>query len=251
MAKNIVLGNWKMNLNLSQAKELLNEISSLKNNIHTNVQIGLATPSVYLSTALEILNNASIWVGSQNVYHEVSGAFTGENSAEMVKSLGCQFTLIGHSERREYFNETNAQLCKKVDLALGNDLTPVFCCGESLEQRKSGEYLKVLEKQLNESLFHLDSSQINKSIIAYEPIWAIGTGETASSEQAQEVHANIRSLLTDNYGAEVSNKVSILYGGSCKPSNAVELFSQNDIDGGLIGGASLQASDFISIAKSF
>lgn len=251
MAQNIVLGNWKMNLNLFQAEELLNEINTKKIELPTTVQLGIATPSPYLYPALNIFTEGEVWVGSQNIYHESNGAFTGEISADMVSSLACQFTLIGHSERREYFNESNEELKKKVDLAITNKLTPVFCCGESLEQRQSGNFLKVLETQLNDSLFHLDSSGISKAIIAYEPIWAIGTGETASSEQAQVVHAFIRGLLSKKYGEEIANNISILYGGSCKPGNAPELFSQKDIDGGLIGGASLNAADFISIAKSF
>ncbi|MBD79556.1 MAG: triose-phosphate isomerase [Crocinitomicaceae bacterium] len=251
MAQKIVLGNWKMNLNLFQAEELLNDVDRLKKEVPKDVQIGVATPSIYLHSALNILTEGKVWVGSQNIYHEPNGAYTGEVSADMVNSLACHFTLIGHSERRQYFNENNEQLKAKVNLALENDLIPVFCCGESLEQRKSGDYLEVIKSQLEESLLHLDKGSVKGVVIAYEPIWAIGTGETASADQAQEVHQFIRSLLTQKYDAEVANLISILYGGSCNPTNASELFQQNDIDGGLIGGASLKATNFIEIAKSF
>jgi|TARA_B110000495_G_C22867800_1_gene505979 triosephosphate isomerase len=251
MAQKIVLGNWKMNLNLFQAEELLNNLDTLKNTIPADIQLGLATPSVYLHSALNILSEGKIWIGAQNIYHEKSGAFTGETSAEMISSLACNFTLVGHSERRQYFGETNSQLKEKMNLALQNNLKAVFCCGESIELRKSGDYLGFVKTQLEESLFHLKENELKNVIIAYEPIWAIGTGETASSKQAQEVHSYIRYLLLEEYGEDLSNSTSILYGGSCKPNNAEELFSQKDIDGGLIGAASIKAPDFISIAKSF
>ena len=251
MAQKIVLGNWKMNLNLFQAEELLNNLDTLKNTIPADVQLGLATPVVYLHSALNILSEGKVWVGAQNIYHEKSGAFTGETSAEMISSLACNFTLVGHSERRQYFGETNSQIKEKMNLALQNNLKAVFCCGESIGLRKSGDYLSFVKTQLEESLFHLKENELKNVIIAYEPIWAIGTGETASSKQAQEVHSYIRYLLLEEYGEDLSNSISILYGGSCKPNNAEELFSQKDIDGGLIGGASLNATDFISIAKSF
>ena len=246
-----MLGNWKMNLNLFQAEELLNNLDTLKNTIPADIQLGLATPSVYLHSALNILSEGKIWIGAQNIYHEKSGAFTGETSAEMISSLACNFTLVGHSERRQYFGETNSQLKEKMNLALQNNLKAVFCCGESIELRKSGDYLGFVKTQLEESLFHLKENELKNVIIAYEPIWAIGTGETASSKQAQEVHSYIRYLLLEEYGEDLSNSTSILYGGSCKPNNAEELFSQKDIDGGLIGAASIKAPDFISIAKSF
>ena len=251
MAQKIVLGNWKMNLNLFQAEELLNNLDTLKNTIPADIQLGLATPSVYLHSALNILSEGKVWIGAQNIYHEKSGAFTGETSAEMISSLACNFTLVGHSERRQYFGETNSQLKEKMNLALQNNLKAVFCCGESIELRKSGDYLGFVKTQLEESLFHLKENELKNVIIAYEPIWAIGTGETASSKQAQEVHSYIRYLLLEEYGEDLSNSTSILYGGSCKPNNAEELFSQKDIDGGLIGAASIKAPDFISIAKSF
>ena len=251
MAQKIVLGNWKMNLNLFQAEELLNNLDTLKNTIPADIQLGLATPSVYLHSALNILSEGKIWIGAQNIYHEKSGAFTGETSAEMISSLACNFTLVGHSERRQYFGETNSQLKEKMNLALQNNLKAVFCCGEPIELRKSGDYFGFVKTQLEESLFHLKENELKNVIIAYEPIWAIGTGETASSKQAQEVHSYIRYLLLEEYGEDLSNSTSILYGGSCKPNNAEELFSQKDIDGGLIGAASIKAPDFISIAKSF
>lgn len=251
MAKNIVLGNWKMNLNKHQAQELLDNLHLEKMNLNSNVQIGAATPSPYFQMANDTLLNSDIWLGTQNIHHHNNGAFTGEISAEMAKSMGCYFTLVGHSERRQYFKETNEQLKLKVNLALANDLIVVFCCGETLEERKSGIYLDVIKAQLNESLLHLNEIDFNKVIIAYEPVWAIGTGETATAEQAQEVHAFIRDLIEKTKGSETANKTSILYGGSCKPSNSKELFGMIDIDGGLIGGASLNAEDFIAIANSF
>ena len=251
MAQKIVLGNWKMNLNLFQAEELLNNLDTLKNTIPADIQLGLATPSVYLHSALNILSEGKIWIGAQNIYHEKSGAFTGETSAEMISSLACNFTLVGHSERRQYFGETNSQLKEKMNLALQNNLKAVFFFFFYIELRKSGDYLGFVKTQLEESLFHLKENELKNVIIAYEPIWAIGTGETASSKQAQEVHSYIRYLLLEEYGEDLSNSTSILYGGSCKPNNAEELFSQKDIDGGLIGAASIKAPDFISIAKSF
>ncbi|MGB0390347.1 MAG: triose-phosphate isomerase [Salibacteraceae bacterium] len=251
MAKNIVLGNWKMNLNLHQAQQLLDDLNLEKKNLNANVQIGAATPAPYLQIAFDSLSEASIWVGSQNIHHEKNGAYTGEISAEMVKSLSCNFTLIGHSERRQYFHETNEQLRLKVDQALSNDLVAVFCCGETFEERKSGVYLNVIRTQLEEGLLHLNQDDFSKVIVAYEPVWAIGTGETASAEQAQEVHAFIRDLIGKSKNEETANATTLLYGGSCKPSNSKELFGMPDIDGGLIGGASLNAKDFIAIANSF
>jgi triosephosphate isomerase len=190
-------------------------------------------------------------LGAQNCYSKASGAYTGEISADMLKSAGVEYVILGHSERREYFNETNQLLKEKTDMVLSRGMTPLFCCGETLAQREAGIHIGFVSDQLTESLFHLDAETIKKVVIAYEPIWAIGTGVTASTEQAQEMHAMIRKHLASKYGEEVASKISILYGGSAKPSNAKELFACPDVDGGLIGGASLVARDFVDIAKSF
>jgi triosephosphate isomerase len=240
-----------MNLNAFEAEQLLNELASSKKQIPGNVQLGVAPPSVHLHAALNILNEGKIWVGSQNVHHETSGAFTGEISANMVSSLACDFTLIGHSERREYFHETDEQLLQKVRLALDEELKVVFCCGEPLGIRKSGEAVNYVLGQLERVLFQFTEKDFENILIAYEPIWAIGTGETASAEQAQEIHGEIRGFLKSKYSKDVADEIPILYGGSCKPSNAQELFAQPDIDGGLIGGASLKSADFLALANSF
>ena len=192
-----------------------------------------------------------VFLAAQNVSEHVSGAYTGDVSVEMLKSVGVTHVVLGHSERRTYHNETNEQLAKRVDLALDGDLTPIFCCGESLDVRESGKHEAFVTNQLAESLFHLNEEQIQKIVIAYEPIWAIGTGVTASTEQAQEMHKTLRGFLASKYGQEVADEISILYGGSAKPSNAPELFSQPDVDGGLIGGASLKSRDFVDIIKSY
>jgi triosephosphate isomerase len=192
-----------------------------------------------------------VFIAAQNCSQHSSGAYTGEVSVSMLKSTGVKFVIIGHSERRQYFNETNNQLAQKVDLALAEDLTPIFCCGEPLEIREDGSFFDYVCNQLTESLFHLTREQISSLVIAYEPIWAIGTGKTATAQQAQDMHAKIRAHLASQYGDEIANEISILYGGSCKPDNAKELFANPDVDGGLIGGASLNARDFVDIAKSF
>lgn len=251
MAQKHVIGNWKMNLTNEQATNLLLNLNQIQGNVKQDVNLGISVPNLYFNLAKETTKNSIYSVGVQNIHHQKNGAYTGETSVDMAKSVGAQFTLIGHSERREYNAESNQQLKQKVDLAIENDLTPVFCCGESLETRKAGNYIDFIKTQLEESLLHLKANEMAKVIVAYEPIWAIGTGETASPEQAQEVHAAIRSLFSEKYGKETASEIAILYGGSCKPGNAKELFSQLDIDGGLIGGASLKAEDFIAIANSF
>lgn len=252
MRKKIVAGNWKMNKNLEAGLQLATEVVQMaESELNNGATLVLCTPSLYLYPVANILKNSSkVGLGAQNVYQKESGAYTGEISAEMVKSVGAGYVILGHSERREYFGETNAQLAERVNLALKNGLTPIFCCGETLQQRESGIHIDFVKTQLSESLFHLSESDFAKIVIAYEPIWAIGTGVTASSAQAQEMHAELRKHLISKYGKTGEN-TSILYGGSAKPSNAKELFSQPDIDGGLIGGASLVARDFIDIAKSF
>ena len=250
MRKNIVVGNWKMNLQRKESLDLVGKmISMLENN---DVEVVLAPSYTYLYKVNKMCADLSfVQTASQNISKNKNGAFTGEVSAEMIQSLGVKYTILGHSERREYFNESNQGLKMKVDLAISNDLDVIFCCGESLEQRDSGIHFDWIKSQIEDSLFHLSGEEFSKIIIAYEPIWAIGTGVTASSTQAEEVHAFIRSLIFDKYGKNVSSNCSILYGGSCNPNNAKELFSKENIDGGLIGGASLDANSFIEIIKSF
>jgi len=249
MRKKIVAGNWKMNKNHSDAIELITRI--VDSSCNDSVQLVVIPPSIYISEIEEIASESDVTVGAQNSSQYESGAYTGELSAAMIKSIGAKYVLVGHSERREYFNEQNGVLAEKVNQLLKNDLTPIFCCGEVLEEREKENHFNLIEEQLNEGLFHLDETQILNCVIAYEPVWAIGTGVTASSGQAQEMHQFIRSLLINKYGENIANAISILYGGSCKPSNAKELFANPDVDGGLIGGASLNAVDFIAIANSF
>ena len=253
MRQKIVAGNWKMNNNLNEGLKLTTEIVNMvADEVRGDVKVVLAPPFVHLTQVKSLIKGAPhMFLSAQNCNQNVSGAYTGEISASMLASIGVQYVIIGHSERREYFNETNAQLAAKVDLTLGNGLTPIFCCGESLEIRESGNYESFITNQLEESLFHLSSDEFSKIVIAYEPIWAIGTGKTASSEQAQEVHAAIRKFIASKYGQEIADNTSILYGGSCKPDNAHELFACADVDGGLIGGASLKSRDFVDIVKSF
>lgn len=253
MRQKIVAGNWKMNNTLNEGLKLTTEIVNMvADEVRGDVKVILAPPFVLMSQVKNLIKGVDkIYLSAQNCNENVSGAYTGEVSAAMISSIGATHVIIGHSERREYFNETNAQLAKKVDLALENNLTPIFCCGESLEIRESGNYEEFICNQIKESLFHLDADDFSKIVIAYEPIWAIGTGKTASSQQAQEVHAALRKYVAGQYGEEVADNLSILYGGSCKPDNAQELFACPDVDGGLIGGASLKSRDFTDIVKSF
>ncbi|MEQ6121317.1 triose-phosphate isomerase [Reichenbachiella sp. MALMAid0571] len=251
MRKNIVAGNWKMNKSLSEGIELTNEIVSA-GNLDENVQVVLGTPFIHLTSVSKLVANSSnIEVSAQNCSDKTSGAYTGEISAEMVKSTGAEYVIIGHSERREYFKESNEELAEKLNQALANDLTPIFCCGEPLEIREKGTHFEYVCNQLTESLFHLSKDEFSKIVIAYEPIWAIGTGKTATSQQAQEMHAYLRTHLAEKFGKEAAADLSILYGGSCKPDNAQEIFACPDVDGGLIGGASLKSADFIAIVNSF
>jgi triosephosphate isomerase len=253
MRKNIVAGNWKMNNSVDEGNILASEVINLVGDeVDTEVTIILGTPFVHLLPVVNITKQSDkVYTAAQNCSEHSAGAFTGEVSVSMLKSAGVDFVIIGHSERRQYFNETNTQLAQKVDLAMAEDLKPIFCCGEPLEIREDGSFFDYVCNQLTESLFHLTREQLSLLVIAYEPIWAIGTGKTATAQQAQEMHAQIRSHLASQYGDEVANGISILYGGSCKPDNAHELFANADVDGGLIGGASLNARDFVDIAKSF
>ena len=247
----IVAGNWKMNKNIGEGKSLTQAIADQKSSSSPVVLI-LGTPYIHLQPVGEIIAGAeNLYLSAQNCHHEESGAYTGEISAAMLKSVGAEYVILGHSERREYFGEDEALLTKKVDIALAHGLIPIFCCGEKLDVREAGNHVELVQKQLAGSVFHLPAEDFRKLVIAYEPVWAIGTGKTASPEQAQDMHAAIRKMISDQYGAGVADATSILYGGSCKPANAKEIFSQPDVDGGLIGGASLKADDFIAIANSF
>ena len=251
MRKQIAAANWKMNLTLEEGEKLMNDILGAEIFLEPQQQAVFAVPFPYLINIKNTIRDKSnFYVAAQNCASEKSGAYTGETSAQMLSSINIPYILIGHSERREYYNETNAMLSKKIDLALANNLIPIFCCGEPFEIRQGNNQNEFVQKQLEESLFHLSAEQISNIVIAYEPIWAIGTGLTASSLQAQEMHAHIRKILADKYGDITVNNISILYGGSVKAANAVEIFSQPDVDGGLVGGASLVAQEFITIIKS-
>lgn len=251
MRKKIVAGNWKMNLNLADGQTLVDDIINGLPSLTDTKQVVICPPYLNIALTVAQTNNADhISTGAQNCHEKDSGAYTGEVSAGMLQHLGVDFVIIGHSERREYFKESNEQLAQKVDSALTNNLKVIFCCGESLEVRDANEQNSFVETQIKESIFHLSEEQIKNVVIAYEPIWAIGTGRTASSEQAQEIHAHIRSVLADKYSNDLANDTTILYGGSCKPSNANELFACPDVDGGLIGGASLKADDFLGIINA-
>ena len=251
MRKQIAAANWKMNLTLSQADQLINDILADDINLTENQDAVFAVPFPYLTSIKSATDTkTNFYTAAQNCAAEKAGAYTGETSCEMLHSIGLQYVVIGHSERREYNNETNEILTKKVNLALENNLKPIFCCGEALDIREADTQNEFVEKQLEASLFHLSASQIENFVIAYEPIWAIGTGKTATSAQAQEMHAHIRSVFANKYGEAIANTISILYGGSVKAANAVEIFSQPDVDGGLVGGASLVATEFVTIINS-
>jgi triosephosphate isomerase (TIM) len=252
MKKKIIAGNWKMNKNFKEGSDLLNEcIELLQNKNLDNVQVVFATPFIHLRKAFKDLKKIKHFsLAAQNCFWEDNGAYTGEISAPMIKSTGAEYVIIGHSERRQYFNETNEQLAKKVDAALRNNLIPIFCVGEILKIREENRHFTHVELQVVEGLFHLTEENFKKVVIAYEPVWAIGTGVNATSQQAQEMHAFIRRAVTEQYSKETGLQIPILYGGSVKPSNAHELFSQPDVDGGLIGGASLVAHDFSAIVEA-
>ncbi len=251
MRTKIVAGNWKMNKTYKETKALVKELeNSIKDVALVNTRVVIAPTFVNLQKASKMTKKSVIEVAAQNMHQSDSGAFTGEISAQMLKSIYVDVVILGHSERREYFGETDELLAMKVDAALKNNLEVIFCFGEVLEDRKSSNHFKVVESQIKNGLFHLDSEAWSNITLAYEPVWAIGTGETASPEQAQEMHAFIRELVAERYLSDVSEEVSILYGGSVKPSNAVEIFSKEDVDGGLIGGAALNVKDFIDIVKA-
>ncbi len=251
MRKQIAAANWKMNLTLAKGEDLINEILADNIILKANQEAVFAVPFPYLINIKGRTDKvANFFTAAQNCGAEKAGAYTGEVSCEMIHSIGIKYVVIGHSERREYYNETNEVLTKKVNLALENDLQPIFCCGEPLQIREAETQNAHIEMQLTESLFHLSAAQMQGFVIAYEPIWAIGTGRTASSEQAQEMHAHIRAVLANKYGTQTADSISILYGGSVKAANAAEIFSQPDVDGGLVGGASLIAAEFATIIRS-
>ena len=251
MRQKIVAGNWKMNKNLQEGIQLAKEIDKLVSDLSGNVAKVILAPSFVNITEVRKAVSSKISVSSQNCAAEVSGAYTGEVSASMIKSTGAEYAIIGHSERRAYYGETDAILLKKVKLALANGLKPIFCIGEVLEERESSKHFDVVKKQIENGVFELTAEEFKNIVLAYEPVWAIGTGKTASSDQAQEMHKFIRDTVAAKYGKTVAEETSILYGGSCKASNAKELFANPDVDGGLIGGAALVATEFLGIITGF
>ncbi len=252
MRKKIVAGNWKMNLNAKEAKKLIKGIAKYteKNKKKLGCKVIIAPSFTNLALAKKAASGTGIKVAAQNMHQADNGAYTGEISADMLKSIKVRKVILGHSERRQYFGETDALLAEKVRKAIDNKFQVIFCNGETLEQRKDGSYFDVVTTQTQKALFGLSAEEVQKVVIAYEPVWAIGTGETATADQAQEMHAHLRKVLADQYGQEVADSISILYGGSVKPDNAQEIFSKPDVDGGLIGGAALKAEDFIEIIKA-
>lgn len=246
----IVAGNWKMNKNYEEGRDLAKDI--VERLQPSQVMVVLATPFIHLNSISNIIKGVSnLKLGAQNCHQEESGAYTGEVSSGMLKSVGVDYVIVGHSERREYFEESDALLAKKVNIVLEKGMTPIFCCGEKLEVREANQHLELVENQIKNALFHLLPEEFEKIVIAYEPVWAIGTGKTASPEQAQEMHLYIRNLLAKQYGEELAQATTILYGGSVNAGNAKDLFQQADVDGGLVGGASLKAEDFVMIVNSF
>ena len=251
MRKQIAAANWKMNLTITEGEALLDAISAKPHTLAPNQEAIYAVPFPYISMAqAKVGAKTNVYVAAQNCSNKLSGAYTGEVSVTMLQSMCVKYVVIGHSESREYFNESNELLAQKVDICLDNKTTPIFCCGEPLAIREAGTQNDYVAGQLTESLFHVSETAISHVVIAYEPIWAIGTGKTASSEQAQEMHAFIRSHIASKYGASVADSISILYGGSVKSANAVEIFGQPDVDGGLVGGASLIADEFVAIINA-
>ena len=251
MRKNIVAGNWKMNTTVAEGIQLAKEVVEKSAQLNGNVKLILGTPFTHLYPVAQVLNGSNVGLAAQNCADQPKGAYTGEVSVSMLKSVEAQYCILGHSERREYYGETSEKLVKKMALALEQGISPIFCVGEKLEQREAGEHFNVVKAQIEEVLFTLTDEQMKQVIVAYEPVWAIGTGRTATAEQAQEIHGFIRKIIAAKFGERIADDTTILYGGSCKPSNAKELFACPDIDGGLIGGASLKSDDFVAIAASF
>ena len=251
MRKKIVAGNWKMNTTLQEGVALAKEVNEALKGVTPKCDVVIAVPFTHLASINAVIDPAKLGLGAENCADHKSGAYTGEVSASMVSSTGATYVILGHSERRQYYGETSETLKAKVALALENNLTPIFCIGEVLEERENGTYNEVVKAQIEEALFDLSAEDFGKIILAYEPVWAIGTGKTATDDQAEDMHAFIRGVIANHYGAEVAENTSILYGGSCKPSNAPQLFAKPDVDGGLIGGASLDAASFMGIVTAF
>ena len=251
MRKKIVAGNWKMNKNLQEGLALATELDSTLKGKTLNCDVVIGTPFIHLASIVEAIDTNKVGVAAENCADKESGAYTGEVSAEMVASTGAKYVILGHSERRAYYHETPEMLKEKVLLALKNKLTPIFCIGEVLQERESNNHFDVVKSQIEKSLFDLSQDDFAHIVLAYEPVWAIGTGKTATADQAQEMHAFIRETIAAKYGAETAENTSILYGGSCNASNAKELFSNPDVDGGLIGGASLSVDKFLPIIEAF
>ena len=251
MRKFIVAGNWKMNTTVPEGVALAKAVVEKAAEVPANVELVVAPPHTHLVSVAEALKGSKVALSAQNCADKEQGAYTGEISVSMLVSAGCAYTILGHSERRQYYGETDAKLVEKVRLALAAGLKVILCVGENLDEREAGKHFEVVAGQTKAVLYNFSAEQMASIVVAYEPVWAIGTGKTATAEQAEEIHACIRKVLADKFGAKVADDTTILYGGSCKPSNAKELFAQPDIDGGLIGGAALKADDFIEIAKSF
>lgn len=251
MRRKIVAGNWKMNTTPAEGVELLKGVAALKGEVPAGVELIVGVPFTHLCCVKDEAAKAGIAVSAQNCADHESGAYTGEVSARMIASLGAKYVILGHSERREYYGETSRTLNAKMALAYEHGLAPIYCVGEKLDEREANKHFDVVRAQIEEVVFNLTPEQFGKAVIAYEPVWAIGTGKTATAEQAQEIHAFIRQVLAEKFGKEAAEQTPILYGGSCKPSNAAEIFGKADVDGGLIGGASLVAADFVAISKAF
>ena len=251
MRKKIVAGNWKMNTTLQEGVALAKAVNEALKDATPKCDVIIEVPFTHLASINAVIDQNKLGLGAENCADHKSGAYTGEVSASMVSSTGATYVILGHSERRQYYGETSETLKEKVALAFENQLTPIFCIGEVLEERENGTYHEVVKKQIEDALFHLSADDFSKIILAYEPVWAIGTGKTATDDQAEDMHAYIRSVIADRYGKEVAENTSILYGGSCKPSNAAQLFAKPDVDGGLIGGASLDSASFMGIVNAF
>ncbi|MDE7410455.1 MAG: triose-phosphate isomerase [Paramuribaculum sp.] len=251
MRKNIVAGNWKMNTTLPEGITLAKAVNAALEGVTPKCDVIICVPFTHLASVNDVINKEKLGLGAENCANHRSGAYTGEVSAPMVASTGATYVILGHSERRQYYGETSEILKEKVNLALENGLTPIFCIGEVLEQREDGSYFDVVKAQIEEALFELSAEDFGKLILAYEPVWAIGTGKTATDDQAEEMHAFIRGVIEGKYGKEVAENTSILYGGSCKPTNAKALFAKPNVDGGLIGGAALDAESFMGIVTAF
>ena len=251
MRKKIVAGNWKMNTTVPEGIELAKAVAAKSAELPENVGLIVAPPFTHLAAVAEAIKGSRVELSAQNCADHEKGAYTGEVSVDMLKSVGCKWTILGHSERRQYYGETDEKLVVKVRLALAGGLGVILCVGENLEQREAGKHFDVVKEQIENVLFNFTAEELKNIVIAYEPVWAIGTGKTATAEQAEEIHAYIRKVLAGKFGKEAAEETTILYGGSCKPSNAAELFAMKDIDGGLIGGAALKPEDFIGIALSY